>query len=114
MATTLPSQIPSLSCEAEVASVLKGQAAVSINVGEANAGKLAQFEVYKSGKWYILGSARISASGVAIVQTDSQVLNQRGKYAIRATQGSRFICEGNLVLTRNLKLRGALKLSNRG
>ena len=114
VATTLPSEIPSLSCDAEVASVSKGQAAVSINAGVVNAGKLSQFEVYKAGKWYVLGSARISASGVAIVQTDSRVLNQRGKFAIRATQGSRFICEGNIVLTRNLKLKGSLKLSNRG
>jgi hypothetical protein len=112
VATTLPSSVPSLSCDGEVASVSRGQAAISVNAGAANAGKVVQFEMYKSGKWYSLGSTRISAGGIAIVQTDTQVLNQRGKYAIRATQGSRFICEGNLTIGRNLKLKGALRLSN--
>jgi hypothetical protein len=93
--------------------VSKGLAAVSINAGVANAGKQVQFEIYKAGRWYSLGNTRISASGVAIIQTDSQVLNQRGKFAIRGTQGSRFICEGNIDILRNLRLRGALKLSNR-
>jgi hypothetical protein len=112
-ATTIPSEIPTLSCDAEIASVSKGLAAVSINAGVANAGKRVQFEIYKAGRWYSLGGTRISASGVAIIQTDSQVLNQRGRFAIRGTQGSRFICEGNIDILRNLKLRGALKLTNR-
>jgi len=113
VATTLPSSVPSLSCDAEVASVSKGQAAISVNAGVANAGKVVQFEMYRSGKWYSLGSTRIGAGGIAIIQTDTQALNQRGTYAIRGTQGSRFICEGNLTILRNLKLKGALRLSNR-
>jgi hypothetical protein len=109
VATTLPGSIPSLSCDGEVMSVAGGFAAISVAAGISNAGRLVRVEVYSSGQWFILGSSRVSATGLLVQQTSSRAINKKGTYPLRLTQGSRFICEGNLGVRRSLSLRGSLR-----
>jgi hypothetical protein len=61
------------------------------------------FEVYQNGKWSILGKARVVATGSADVKVKSSPIGKSGQYPIRATQGSRFICEGDLSVLKPVK-----------
>lgn len=70
---------------------------VNINADKSNAGKLLNFEVFSKGTWKSIGSSRLRASGVATVRAPIALVGKAGSLPIRATQGSRFICEGSLT-----------------
>jgi hypothetical protein len=82
---------------------LSAGASFKISVGATNAGRLLAFEYYEKGKWSKLGQARVSASGAATLSLKTVPISRVGSYPIRATQGSRFICEGDLTVSKKLK-----------
>ncbi len=86
----------SLSCDGTRVSSTNQSVQVVIEVGVANAGKMLKFEVFKSGNWTNLGSARVTKSGATALISKTSIIGKKGQLPIRATQGSRFVCEGNL------------------
>ena len=92
-----------LSCDGVVARNLSTGASFRVSVGASNAGRLLAFEYYENGKWTVLGQARVDASGAAVLNLKKVPINKVGSYPIRATQGSRFICEGDLAINQKLK-----------
>jgi hypothetical protein len=93
----------SLSCDGVVAKNLKTVATFQMTTAVSNAGRLLKFEYYENGKWKVLGQARVVASGKATLNLKKVSISKIGSYPIRATQGSRFICEGDLSVTQKLK-----------
>jgi hypothetical protein len=93
----------SLSCDGTVVRNLSTGATFKVSVGAANAGRLLAFEYYEKGKWSVLGQGRVDASGAALLNVKKVPISKIGLYPIRATQGSRFICEGNLTVNQKLK-----------
>ena len=93
----------SLSCDGVVAKNLKTVATFQMTTAVSNAGRLLKFEYYENGKWKVLGQARVVASGKATLNLKKVSISKIGSYPIRATQGSRFICEGDLTVTQKLK-----------
>ena len=87
----------SLSCDGTRVSSTNQSVQVVIEVGVANAGKMLKFEVFKSGNWINLGSARVTKSGATALISKTSIIGKKGILPIRATQGSRFVCEGNLT-----------------
>ena len=69
---------------------------ISIAAGTSNAGRKLIFEAFVKGKWVKIGNGRVDASGSVGITTKTSIVGKTGKVAIRATQGSRFICEGNI------------------
>ena len=53
--------------------------------GVANAGKMLKFEVFKSGNWINLGSARVTKSRATALTSKTSTLGIKGKLPIRAT-----------------------------
>jgi len=101
-AVTPPAEA-TLSCDGEVVENSKKKTKFKIFTGTANAGKLLQFEFYEKGKWSTLGKARVDASGSAVLTVKSSPVRDTGQYPIRATQGSRFICEGDLTVAKLIR-----------
>jgi hypothetical protein len=96
--TTPPTTSPpavSLGCSAEWPRS-KASRAVRASVDPANAGKRLKFEIFNRGKFELLGAGRVRADGTVMFTASSTVAKLRGPYKIRATQGSRFICEGTI------------------
>jgi len=93
-ATTVASD--SLACDAVRIKKSKVTASINVSAGVPNAGKKLLFEMYSKGKWIRIGYGRVSAAGAAVVRANSTVAKTKGPLPIRATQGSRFICEGTL------------------
>ena len=93
----------SLSCDGVVAKNLKTGTTFKMTTAVSNAGRLLKFEYYENGKWKVLGQARVVASGTATLNLKKVSISKIGSYPIRATQGSRFICEGDLSVTQKLK-----------
>ena len=92
-----------LSCDGVVVRNLSTGASFRVSVGASNAGRLLGFEYYEKGRWIVLGQARVDASGAATLSLKSVPISKVGSYPIRATQGSRFICEGDLTISQKLK-----------
>jgi hypothetical protein len=92
-----------LSCDGGVVKNLSTGASFKFTVGVSNAGRLLKFEYYEKGKWGALGQARVEASGAATINLKTVPVSKVGSYPIRATQGSRFICEGDLIVSQKLK-----------
>jgi len=92
-----------LSCDGVVVKNLSTGVLFKISVGASNAGRLLAFEYYEKGKWNVLGQARVDASGDATLGLKTVPISKVGSYPIRATQGSRFICEGDLTVNQKLK-----------
>ena len=93
----------SLSCDGVVAKNLKTGTTFKMTTAVSNAGRLLKFEYYENGKWKVLGQARVVASGTATLNLKKVSISKIGLYPIRATQGSRFICEGDLSVAQKLK-----------
>lgn len=87
---------PQLTCDATRGKRSGSTVAITVQAGSANAGRKLSFEAYGSGKWLNFGSARVTAAGIATLKAKASVVKTKGVIAIRATQGSRFICEGDL------------------
>lgn len=86
----------SLACDATRVSSTAKLVQIVVDAGKANAGKMLKFEVFKAGKWSLLGSARVTSAGATAISAKTSLVGEKGKLPIRATQGSRFVCEGNL------------------
>ena len=86
----------SLACDATRVSSTAKLVQIVVDAGKANAGKMLKFEVFKAGKWSLLGSARVTSAGATALSAKTSLVGEKGKLPIRATQGSRFVCEGNL------------------
>ena len=86
----------SLACDATRVSSAANLVQIVVDAGKANAGKMLKFEVFKAGKWSLLGSARVTSAGATAISAKTSLVGEKGKLPIRATQGSRFVCEGNL------------------
>jgi len=69
---------------------------VSVTSDKANAGKLVKFEVFHKATWKSVGSTRFKANGTAALKAPLAIVGGSASLPIRATQGSRFICEGIL------------------
>lgn len=95
------------SCSAVTTPARAGRTSLRLTTTGALARQRVQVEVQSARRWYRLGTARITKSGVAIVSTDSRILNPRNSYRLRATQGSRVVCAGTLTIPTRLNLRGA-------
>jgi hypothetical protein len=87
---------PQLTCDATRGKKTGTTILVTVQAGTTNAGKKLAVEAYVSGKWVNIGSARVTAAGVATLKPKVSVVKTKGVVTIRATQGSRFICEGSL------------------
>ena len=87
----------SLSCDATRVSSDAMTVQIVVDAGKANAGKMLKFEVFKVGKWSALGSARVTKAGATALSAKTSLIGKSGKLPIRATQGSRFVCEGTLT-----------------
>ena len=86
----------SLACDATRVSSAAKLVQIVVDAGKANAGKMLKFEVFKAGKWSLLGSARVTSAGATALSAKTSLVGEKGRLPIRATQGSRFVCEGNL------------------
>ena len=86
----------SLACDATRVSSDAKLVQIVVDAGKANAGKMLKFEVFKAGKWSLLGSARVTSAGATALSAKTSLVGVKSKLPIRATQGSRFVCEGNL------------------
>jgi hypothetical protein len=69
---------------------------INVTAGVSNAGRKLVFEAFVKGKWVKVGNGRVDASGLVSITTKTSTVGKAGKIAIRATQGSRFICEGDI------------------
>ena len=94
--TTAPSTAAGLSCDATRGRVKGSKITVDVMGSSLNAGRRLSFEVFVGGKWVRIGSARVLASGAASISAPVGVVQKSGALPMRATQGSRFICEGTL------------------
>ena len=102
---------PAAVCNAVASTPKAGRSALRISGATALARQTVQFEVLNAKRWYVLGSTRIRKSGVAVLSTDSRVINAKKTYRIRATQGSRVVCTGSLTVPVRLNLRGTARLA---
>jgi hypothetical protein len=94
--TTISTQpTGSLTCNATWPASKKSRI-IKISTDPANAGKRLKFEIFNRGKFQSLGTGRVRADGSVVVTATPSVAKMRGTYEIRATQGSRFICEGTI------------------
>lgn len=87
---------PQLTCDATRGKKGGTTIAIIVQAGTANAGRKLSLEAYVSGRWVNFGSARVTAAGAATLKAKVSVVKTKGVITIRATQGSRFICEGDL------------------
>ena len=85
-----------LSCDGTRVSSNSKTVQIIVDTGASNAGKALKFEIYKAGKWIPIGIGRTSKAGSSAVSASVKVVGKKGSLPIRATQGSRFICEGTL------------------
>ena len=102
-AEVTPPPDATLTCDAEVVKNLSAGVSFKVSSGASNAGRLLAFEYYEKGKWTVLGRGRVDAVGAATLNLKSVPISKVGVYPIRATQGSRFICEGDLTVRQKLK-----------
>jgi len=86
----------SLTCDATRVSSTAKSVQIIVDTGAANAGKTMKFEVFKAGKWIAIGKGRTSKTGASALLANIKIVGKKGSLPIRGTQGSRFICEGNL------------------
>ena len=86
----------SLSCDATRVSSTAKSVQIIVDTGAANAGRTMKFEVFKAGKWIAIGTGRTSKTGASALLANIKIVGKKGSFPIRGTQGSRFICEGNL------------------
>jgi len=86
----------SLTCDGVRISKSKKSVSLQVAAGVGNAGKKLFFEIYSAGRWINAGFARVDAGGTATVKGNTAVLRTKGPLPIRASQGSRFLCEGTL------------------
>jgi hypothetical protein len=94
--TTVAAAATTLSCDAERGKQTKTTVTIRITAGVANAGKRLAIEAFSEGRWVSLGFARVSADGQAVLVVKGAEAKLNGSLPIRATQGSRFVCEGTL------------------
>ena len=94
-------------CSAVTTAARAGRTSLRLTTTAALARQRVQVEVLSARRWYSLGTKRITKVGVAIVSTNSRILNPRNSYRLRATQGSRVLCTGTLTIPVRLNLRGA-------
>jgi hypothetical protein len=94
--SSIPAFSGSLSCDAIRGRKTGANISLRISAGELNAGKKLIFEAFAKGNWLNIGSGRVDAEGIANILAKSSVVGLKGKVQIRATQGSRFICEGDI------------------
>ena len=87
---------PNLTCEGTRQKISGNSVTVKIAAGTSNAGRKLIFEAFSKGKWSKIGNGRVDASGTVVITSKTSIVGKSGKVAIRATQGSRFICEGNI------------------
>lgn len=85
-----------LTCDGTRVSSNSKTVQIIVDTGASNAGKALKFEIYKSGKWIPIGIGRTSKAGSSAVSASLKTVGKKGSLPIRATQGSRFICEGTL------------------
>lgn len=90
-----PAVAGSLTCDAARGKVSGSTVLLKVTTGIANAGRKLVFEFFLKGKWVNAGSARVNSGGVANLAAVKSLVGQ-GKIPIRASQGSRFICEGSI------------------
>ena len=95
-ATTTTSVAASLSCDARWRKRSKVSVRLTISAGVSNAGKRLLIEAFGGGKWVRLGMTRVRANGAAALIAKGAAAKLKGQMPIRATQGSRFICEGTV------------------
>ena len=86
----------SLTCDATRVNSSSSSVQIVVDTGISNAGKTLKFEVFKNGQWIAIGTGRTSAAGASAVTAKLKIVGKKGNLPIRATQGSRFICEGTL------------------
>jgi hypothetical protein len=95
--TTAATVATTLSCDAVRGNQTKTTLTITITTGVSNAGKRLTIEAFSQGRWVRLGLARVTANGQAALVVKGAEAKLKGSLPIRATQGSRFICEGNLT-----------------
>jgi hypothetical protein len=94
--TTVAPVATSLSCDAVRGKQTKTSLTITITTGVANAGRRLTIEAFSQGRWVKLGLARVTANGQAELVVKGGQAALTGSLPIRATQGSRFVCEGTL------------------
>lgn len=94
--TTTAKASSSLSCDARWGRRSRTSVLLTISAGVSNAGKRITVEAFDGGRWVTLGMARVTANGEAGLNVKGAAAKLSGTYPIRATQGSRFICEGTV------------------
>jgi len=85
-----------LSCDARWGKRSKTSVVVTVSAGVSNAGKRITVEAFNGGEWVKLGMTRVTANGEAALNLKGSTAKLSGALPIRATQGSRFICEGTV------------------
>ena len=98
-------------CTATITTQRAGSATLRLTTTSALARQRVQVEVFTARAWHVLGTARITRSGVTSVSTNSRVINTKKTYRLRATQGAKVVCTGSLTVPVRLNLRGAAKLA---
>jgi hypothetical protein len=94
--TTTTTVAASLSCDARWGKRSGSSVRFTISAGVLNAGKRIMVEAFAGGKWTTLGMTRVTANGEAAMSLKGSAAKLSGVLPIRATQGSRFICEGTV------------------
>ena len=94
--TNSGSTTSNLTCDGARKKISGSSVVINIATGTSNAGRKLIFEAFVKGKWVKIGNGRVDASGSVGITTKTSIVGKTGKVAIRATQGSRFICEGNI------------------
>ena len=93
---TPPDSTKSLTCNAARSKYTGKKVTLVISSDKSNAGKLLKFEIFQNASWKVLGNARLKANGTAVLSVPVSLVGKSSSAPIRATQGSRFICEGTL------------------
>ena len=88
--------VRSLSCDASRGKIKGAKYTLVVSTGTTNAGRKLNLEAFVKGKWSKIGSGRVNAIGNVKIVAKSTIIGRSGRVPLRATQGSRFICEGNI------------------
>lgn len=96
----------SKSCSVRISSRRSNRVTLRFTTPLPRTTALHRFDVQRLDQWFVLGSAKHSRSGVALVSTTTQIMNERGAYRVRVVRGRRVICEGTLTVRKPLTLRG--------
>jgi hypothetical protein len=95
-ASTASTGSSALTCDGSRGVIRGSQVTLRIQTNQGNAGRRLSFEAFVDGQWTRIGTARTLADGVANLKARVAAVGKTGPVPIRATQGSRFICEGTL------------------